>query len=58
MVAAHNYDLAAARRRGWRRRSSRVRSNLARDRRPTSSRNSQWDVVAKSFEDLAARLGC
>jgi 2-haloacid dehalogenase len=58
MVAAHNGDLAAAAKVGFR---------TAFVRRPTEHGPGQttdleasqaWDVVAESFIDLAARLGC
>ena len=58
MVAAHNGDLAAA---------SKVGFRTAFVRRPTEHGPAQttdlaasqsWDVVAESFIDLAARLGC
>src|SRR4029450_12094511 len=58
MVAAHNYDLAAARREGvgaaFVRRPPEFGPGQTTDLEPESA----WDVVAKSFEDLAARLGC
>jgi 2-haloacid dehalogenase len=58
MVAAHNYDLASARAEGM---------ATAFVPRPTEHGPGQtsdlqpeddWDVVAKDFEDLAARLAC
>ena len=58
MVAAHNGDLAAA---------SKVGFRTAFVRRPTEhgpgqttdlAASQSWDVVAESFIDLAARLGC
>ena len=58
MVAAHNYDLAAARREGMATafvpRPLELGPGQTSDLEPESA----WDVVAKDFEDLAARLGC
>jgi 2-haloacid dehalogenase len=57
LVAAHNYDLAAARGHGFK------TAFVARPAEygPRQSRDfkaeSDWDFVAKDFEDLAAQLG-
>lgn len=57
LVAAHNYDLAAARRHGFK------TAFVARPAEygPRQSRDckaeSDWDFVAKDFEELAAQLG-
>src|SRR5262245_5782246 len=58
MVAAHNYDLAAARTQGM------VTAFVPRPleygpgQRTDLGAESDWDVVAGDLEDLAARLGC
>ncbi len=58
MVAAHNYDLKAARRLGLR------TAFVARPTEygPLQSRDfkaeGDWDIVAKDFNDLAQRMGC
>jgi len=58
MVAAHNYDLAAARGEGMATafvpRPLEYGPGQTTDLKPES----EWDVVAEDFEDLAARLGC
>jgi 2-haloacid dehalogenase len=58
MVAAHNYDLAAARAEGMRTafvpRLEEYGPGQTTDREP--ERN--WDIVARDFEDLARSLGC
>src|SRR6266849_4539840 len=58
MVAAHNYDLAAARGEGMATafvpRLLEYGPGQTTDLKPES----EWDVVAEDFEDLAARLGC
>ncbi len=58
MVAAHNGDLAAAAGCGFRTafvpRPSEHGSGQSTDLAPTRD----WDVVAKDFVDLAAKLGC
>jgi 2-haloacid dehalogenase len=58
MVAAHNYDLEAARGQGMATafvpRPLEFGAGQTTDLEPTSD----WDVVAKDFDDLAARLGC
>jgi 2-haloacid dehalogenase len=57
MVAAHNYDLAAARSLGMRTafvpRPAEYGPGQTTDREPESD----WDVVAKDMEDLARALG-
>ncbi len=58
MVAAHNYDLAAARGEGMATafvpRLLEYGPGQTTDLKPES----EWDVVAEDFEDLAASLGC
>jgi 2-haloacid dehalogenase len=58
MVAAHNGDLAAASRLGFRTafvaRPHEHGPGQARDVRPEG----EWDIVATSFSDLADQLGC
>jgi 2-haloacid dehalogenase len=58
MVAAHNGDLAAARKCGFRtafvRRPTEHGPHQTTDLEPSEA----WDVVVDSFVDLAARLGC
>lgn len=58
LVAAHNGDLAAARKAGLRT-AFVLRPTEHGPRQATDTRaESDWDVVAGSFEDLADRLGC
>ena len=58
MVAAHNYDLAAARGEGMATafvpRALEYGTGQTTDLAPAQA----WDVVAADFEDLATRLGC
>ena len=58
MVAAHNYDLAAARAEGMMTafvpRALEYGLGQTTDLAPTQA----WDVVAADFEELAVRLGC
>jgi 2-haloacid dehalogenase len=58
MVAAHNYDLAAARAEGMATafvpRPTEWGPGQDTDLAPTA----EWDIVAKDFGDLADRLGC
>jgi len=58
MVAAHNYDLAAARAEGM----ATAFVPRAREYGPAQTTDlapaQAWDVVAADFEDLATRLGC
>ena len=57
LVAAHNYDLAAARRHGYKTafvaRPTEYGPRQARDFKAESD----WDFVAKDFEELASHLG-
>jgi 2-haloacid dehalogenase len=57
MVAAHNYDLAAARRCGFR--TAFVPRPAEHGPGQTSDLRAEadWDVVAADFPDLADRLG-
>jgi len=58
MVAAHNYDLAAARAEGMRTaflpRPLEYGPGQITDLRP----DADWDVASDDIEDLARRLGC
>ena len=58
MVAAHNYDLAAARAEGMATafvpRPGELGPGQTNDLHPESD----WDIVAQDFEDLAKQLGC
>jgi 2-haloacid dehalogenase len=58
MVAAHNYDLAAARREGMATAFVPRPLEFGPGQKTDLEPESAWDVVAKSLEDLAARLGC
>jgi 2-haloacid dehalogenase len=58
MVAAHNYDLAAARREGMATAFVPRPLELGPGQKSDLEPEAAWDVVAKDFEDLAARLGC
>src|SRR5437867_52978 len=58
MVAAHNYDLAAARREGMATAFVPRPLEFGPGQKTDLEPEFAWDVVAKSFEDLAARLGC
>jgi 2-haloacid dehalogenase len=58
MVAAHNYDLAAARREGMATAFVPRPLELGPGQKTDLEPEAAWDVVAKDFEDLAARLGC
>jgi 2-haloacid dehalogenase len=57
LVAAHNYDLAAARLHGFKTafvaRPTEYGPRQSRDFKPEA----EWDFVAKDFEDLAEQLG-
>ncbi len=57
LVAAHNYDLAAARRHGFKTafvaRPTEYGPRQSRDFKPESD----WDFVAEDFADLASKLG-
>jgi len=58
LVAAHNGDLAAARKAGLRT-AFVLRPTEHGPQQATDTRaESEWDVVAGSFEELAERLGC
>ena len=58
MVAAHNYDLAAARREGMATAFVPRPLELGPGQKSDLGPEAAWDVVAKDFEDLAARLDC
>jgi len=58
MVAAHNYDLAAARHERMATAFVPRPFEFGPGQKTDLEPESAWDVVAKSFEDLAARLGC
>ena len=58
MVAAHNYDLAAARREGMATAFVPRPLEFGPGQKTDLEPEFAWDVVAKSLEDLATRLGC
>jgi 2-haloacid dehalogenase len=58
MVAAHNYDLAAARAQGLATAFVPRRLEYGPEQRTDLAAESDWDVIAEDLEDLAARLGC
>lgn len=58
MVAAHNYDLAAARAEGMATAFVPRPAELGPGQKTDLHPEADWDVVARDFEDLAARLGC
>jgi 2-haloacid dehalogenase len=58
MVAAHNYDLAAARREGMATAFVPRPLELGPGQKTDLGPEAAWDVVAPDFEGLAARLGC
>jgi 2-haloacid dehalogenase len=58
MVAAHNYDLAAARAQGMATAFVPRPLEYGPEQRTDLAAESDWDVIAKDLEDLAARLGC
>ncbi|MBB5689770.1 haloacid dehalogenase type II [Roseomonas alkaliterrae] len=58
LVAAHNGDLAAARKAGLRTAFVLRPTEHGPDQTTDTRAEADWDVVAASFEDLAERLGC
>jgi 2-haloacid dehalogenase len=58
MVAAHNYDLAAARREGLATAFVPRPLEYGPGQKTDLVAEDSWDVLAKDFEDLADRLGC
>jgi 2-haloacid dehalogenase len=58
LVAAHNGDLAAARKAGLRTAFVLRPTEHGPDQTTDTRAEADWDVVAGSFEDLAERLGC
>jgi 2-haloacid dehalogenase len=58
MVAAHNYDLAAARAQGMATAFVPRPLEYGPRQRTDLAAESDWDVVADDLEDLAARLQC
>jgi len=58
MVAAHNYDLAAARAQGMATAFVPRPLEYGPGQRTDLAAESDWDVVADGLEDLAARLQC
>jgi 2-haloacid dehalogenase len=58
MVAAHNYDLAAARAQGMATAFIPRPLEYGPGQTTDLEAESDWDVVAADLEDLAARLGC
>ena len=57
MVAAHNYDLAAARSHGMRTAFVPRPTEYGPAQETDLKAESDWDVVAKDMEDLARQLG-
>src|SRR5262249_15625197 len=58
MVAAHNYDLAAARAQGMATGFVPRPLEYGPGQATDLKAESDWDVIADDLEDLAARLGC
>lgn len=58
MVAAHNGDLHAARARGMRTAFVARPTEYGPDQTEDLAPDSDWDIVAVDFHELAARLGC
>jgi 2-haloacid dehalogenase len=58
MVAAHNYDLAAARSEGLRTAFLPRPLEYGPGQTTDLSPDADWDVVADDIDDLARRLGC
>jgi 2-haloacid dehalogenase len=58
MVAAHNYDLGAARREGLATAFIPRPLEYGAGQKTDLVAEEAWDIVAKDFEDLADRLGC
>ena len=57
LVAAHNYDLAAARKCGYRTGFVARPTEYGPRQKKDFKAESDWDVIANDFNDLAARLG-
>ena len=58
MVAAHNYDLMAARAEGMATAFVPRPLEYGSGQRSDLKAESGWDIIAENFEDLAARLNC
>ena len=58
MVAAHNYDLVAARAEGMATAFVPRPLEFGSGQRTDLKAESGWDIIAENFEDLAARLNC
>jgi len=58
MVAAHNYDLVAARAEGMATAFVPRPLEYGPGQRTDLKAESGWDIIAENFEDLAARLNC
>jgi len=58
MVAAHNYDLAAARAEGMATAFVPRPAEYGPGQTSDLAPEADWDIVAKDFDDLASRLGC
>ena len=58
MVAAHNYDLMAARAEGMATAFVPRPLEYGPGQRTDLKAESGWDIIAENFEDLAARLNC
>jgi 2-haloacid dehalogenase len=57
LVAAHNYDLAAARSHGLRTAFVARPTEYGPAQTTDLTAEAEWDVIARDFEDLASRLG-
>ena len=57
MVAAHNYDLGAARSHGMRTAFVARPTEYGPNQKDNLKAESDWDIVAKDFAELAAKLG-
>jgi 2-haloacid dehalogenase len=58
MVAAHNYDLRAARSHGMRTGFVARPTEYGPNQKTDLKAEEEWDVIAKDFGELAAALGC
>ena len=58
MVAAHNYDLVAARAEGMATAFLPRPLEFGSGQRTDLKAESGWDIIAENFEDLAARMNC
>jgi 2-haloacid dehalogenase len=58
MVAAHNYDLRAARSHGMRTAFVARPTEYGPNQKTDLKAEEEWDVIAKDFGELAEALGC